>query len=187
MKKIFLTKRGPTSPRRTSRGGFTAFFAVLVASLALSVGLAIYDLLIRQLTLSQVATQSVYAIFAADTAIECALYWDNKASSLNGSPSIFATSSASGNAVFSGTANCNTQNIVAQGPPQVDIDSGQYTGCVINAWCKLPAPGPSSATTIFIWQHLAKEGSIDPSEPFILCAPGIGSDITAAVVQQRDF
>lgn len=58
--------------------GFTIFFAVLVSSLALAVGLAIYDLLSRELVLSQTATQSQYAIYAADTGAECALYWDNK-------------------------------------------------------------------------------------------------------------
>ena len=62
------------------KSGFTIFFAVLVASLALSVGVVIYDLLNRSLALSQVATQSQYAIYAADTGAECALYWDIKCS-----------------------------------------------------------------------------------------------------------
>lgn len=51
---------------------------------------------------------------------------------------------------------------------------------------KIGRSNSSSATTIFIWQHLAKEERIDPGEPFMLCAPGIGSDITAAVVQSRN-
>lgn len=59
-----------------SRRGFTVYFAVLIASLSLTIGLAIYDLVSRELLLSQVATQSQYAIYAADTGIECALYWD---------------------------------------------------------------------------------------------------------------
>ena len=80
--------------------GFTIFFAVLVASLALAVGLSIYDILVRELALSQTATQSQYAIYAADTGAECALYWDAKytnASNNNngGSNSAFATSSFS--------------------------------------------------------------------------------------------
>lgn len=58
--------------------GFTIFFAILVSSLALAVGLAIYDLVSRELVLSQTTTQSQFAIFAADTGAECALYWDNK-------------------------------------------------------------------------------------------------------------
>ena len=51
---------------------------MLVGSLALAVGLAIYDLTIRELDLSAVATQSQYAVYAADTGAECALYWDTK-------------------------------------------------------------------------------------------------------------
>ena len=58
--------------------GFTIFFAMLVGALALSIGLAIYDLTVRELDLSATATQSQYAIYAADSGAECALYWDNK-------------------------------------------------------------------------------------------------------------
>ena len=81
--------------------GFTLFFAILIASLALSVGLAIYDLTIRELDLSATATQSQYAIYAADTGAECALDWDKKG--------FFATSSDSGTGMFN--IRCNNQNI----------------------------------------------------------------------------
>lgn len=56
--------------------GFTIFFAMLIASLSLAVGLAIFDLTIRELDLSATATQSQFAIYAADTGADCALYWD---------------------------------------------------------------------------------------------------------------
>lgn len=62
-----------TKPRTR---GFTIFFAVLVGSLALAIGLSIYELLVRELELSQVATQSQFAIYASDAGAECALYWD---------------------------------------------------------------------------------------------------------------
>ncbi|HVY72678.1 MAG TPA: hypothetical protein VG984_01315 [Candidatus Paceibacterota bacterium] len=63
---------------RTPPKGFTIFFATLVASLALAIGLAIYDITVRQLSLSTTVVQSHYAIFAADSGVECALYWDAK-------------------------------------------------------------------------------------------------------------
>ena len=96
--------------------GFTIFFAVLVSSLALSVGLAIYDLLIRELALSQVATQSQLAIYAADTGAECALYWDNKYNTINvtdSDGSAFATSSATQSSDYAqaSQALCNLQDI----------------------------------------------------------------------------
>jgi hypothetical protein len=68
--------RWPASTRPSRRGGFTIFFAVLVGSLALAIGLSVYELLVRELELSQVATQSQFAIYAADAGAECALYWD---------------------------------------------------------------------------------------------------------------
>lgn len=76
--------------------GFTIFFAALVTSLALAIGLAIYDLTVRELNLSATASQSQYAIYAADTGAECALYWDTKCT-LSGCTvgSAFATSSES--------------------------------------------------------------------------------------------
>ena len=88
--------------------GFTIFFAVLVSSLALAIGLAIYDLLVRELELTRTATQSQYAIYAADTGAECALYWDSK---YNGSDSAFATSTDS-NEPTSGIM-CNEQDVAA--------------------------------------------------------------------------
>ncbi len=80
------------------RQGFTIFFAMLIASLALAVGLAIFDLTIRELDLSGTAAQSQYAIYAADTGAECALYWDFKYGTVNPGDidgSAFGTSTAS--------------------------------------------------------------------------------------------
>lgn len=79
-----------------NNGGFTIFFAMLVGGLALAIGVAIYDLTVRELDLSGTATQSQYAIYAADTGAECALYWDFKCE-LSGcsAGAAFATSSES--------------------------------------------------------------------------------------------
>lgn len=85
--------------------GYTVFFAALVASLALAVGLAIYDLTVREVELSRTATQSQYAIYAADTGAECALFWDNK---YQWSGSAFATTSAYTPA---GSIVCNGQTV----------------------------------------------------------------------------
>ncbi len=88
--------------------GFTVFFAILVASLALAIGLAIYDITVRGLYLTTTATQSQYAIYAADTGAECALFWDAK---WGGAGSAFGSTTnstwpASGSGVF-----CNKQDI----------------------------------------------------------------------------
>lgn len=117
--------------------GFTIFFAVLVSSLALAIGLAIYDLLIRELELSKTATESQYAIYAADTGAECALYWDSKAPPLNGFPSVFATSSGNGNASPpSSGVWCNDQDIAA-------------TAVVADTWPDTDLSDGSSAVSVF--------------------------------------
>lgn len=131
---------------KMNKRGFTIFFAVLVASLALAVGLSIYELLVRELELSRTAAQSQYAIYAADTGSECALYWDFNYSDTDGSA--FATTS---DYVYGGIGSgvtCNTQDITTQGPYQIDITSGLYDlSCSPSSWCILA--GANYATTTF--------------------------------------
>ncbi len=67
-------------------------FAVLVSSVLLSIGVSIFNLTLKELVLSSSGRESQFAFYAADTGIECAIYWDFK--SVN--PGImFATSTAS--------------------------------------------------------------------------------------------
>ena len=102
---------------KKSTKGFTIFFAALVGSLALAVGIAIYDLLVREIALSQIASQSQYAVYAADTGAECALYWDFHYT--DSDQSAFATSSdyVSGGTGAGGNVLCNGQNIFAGALP----------------------------------------------------------------------
>lgn len=88
---------------------------MLVGSLALSVGFAIYDLTVREIDLSAAASQSQYAIYAADTGVECALFWDSK---YGGSGTAFGTSSAS---TWGSSVVCNGQNIATLGTPPVPL------------------------------------------------------------------
>lgn len=125
---------------------------MLVGTLTLSIGFAIYDLTVREIDLSAAASQSQYAIYAADTGAECALYWDTKAPALGGASSIFPTSSAS--TLFSGTANCNGQNIRVAGTPPVTIVAPP-TGW--SAWTITPTA--SAATTTFTLSLL-------PAQPY---------------------
>lgn len=56
--------------------GFTLLIAALVASVVLALGASIYTLAQHQITLSALGRDSQFAFYAADTAAECALYWD---------------------------------------------------------------------------------------------------------------
>ncbi len=99
----------------TPQRGFTIFIAMLIAAFALAIGLAIYDLAVRELLLSGIQTQSQYAIYAADSGAECALYWDSHFSTTTTNGSAFATSSSDTEIAVQGQVLCNSQDIVAGG------------------------------------------------------------------------
>ncbi|MFA6095589.1 MAG: hypothetical protein WC767_01990 [Candidatus Paceibacterota bacterium] len=119
----------------TGKRGFAMLFAVLVSSVLLSIGLSIFNLTVKELTLSSSGRESQFAFYAADSGAECALYWDFKASS----PVMFATSSGSQ------TGNWRDSTIDSNAPSCV---SASLVGSM-----KAPTViGPSSATTQFSFQ-----------------------------------
>lgn len=71
-------KNPPVFHKQRSRRerGFTLLLAALVASIVLGLGAAIFQLAQKQLILSSIGRDSQFAFYAADTAAECALYWD---------------------------------------------------------------------------------------------------------------
>ncbi len=133
---------------------------MLVASLSLAIGLAIYDLTVRELDLSSLATQSQYAVFASDTGAECGLYWDAKAPSLNGVLSAFGTTSPpagkwAAGGVLCGADASNVSLDMTTKPPTIDLaryqsSTGLGTECTGNsgsAWCV--SSTLNAATTTF--------------------------------------
>ena len=93
--------------------GFALLFAVLVASVLLSIGMSIFNLTVKELLLSSSGRESQFSFYAADTGAECALYWDFKGLY------IFATSTD--NRVPSpASADCIGQNININ--PTVTVD-----------------------------------------------------------------
>jgi hypothetical protein len=78
-------------------------FAVLTSSVLLSIGLSIFSLTIKELALSSSGRESQAAFYAADSGIECGLYWDIVGQ-------VFATSSDSGSFPSSGVS-CAGQNL----------------------------------------------------------------------------
>ncbi len=51
-------------------------FAVLISIIVLAVGASIVNIALKQIVLSGVGRESQYAFYAANTGIECAIYWD---------------------------------------------------------------------------------------------------------------
>ncbi len=75
--------------------GFALLFAVLTASLLLSIGLSIFSLTIKEISLSSYSRESQFSFYAADSGAECALYWDLKGNF----GAIFSTSTTYGGVV----------------------------------------------------------------------------------------
>lgn len=70
------------------QNGYTLLFAVLVSSLVLSVGISILTISKKEFLLSSAARESVYAFYAADTGLECAVYWDSKSRFSTSTPNL---------------------------------------------------------------------------------------------------
>ena len=56
--------------------GFTLFIAIIVMGTLLLIAAGIVSLAIKQASISSTARDSQQAFYAADSGIECALYWD---------------------------------------------------------------------------------------------------------------
>lgn len=58
--------------------GFTLVIALVLSAVVLAVGMALTDIAVKQLQLSSSAKNSQIAFYNADSALECALYYDQK-------------------------------------------------------------------------------------------------------------
>lgn len=85
-----------------AKTGIAFLLAVIVSSVAMSIGLGIAFILLEELKLSSVNKNSITAFFAADSGTDCALYWDREQNA-------FPTSTAPV------TITCNGQNFSGGG------------------------------------------------------------------------
>lgn len=58
------------------KAGFTVLFAVLMSSLLLAIGISIFNIVRKEQILSSAGRESQFAFYAADSGVECALFWD---------------------------------------------------------------------------------------------------------------
>jgi hypothetical protein len=61
-----------------NKAGFTLLLASITSSLLLAVGVSIFSIILKEIMLTTSARESQKAFYAADTGLECALYWDIK-------------------------------------------------------------------------------------------------------------
>lgn len=151
--------------KRITNGGFTIFFASLVTALALGIGLAIYDLTVRELDLSATANQSQYAIYAADSGAECVLYWDSKCTDGScAAGSAFATST--GSSVPSSGIVCNGQDIAAS------WDTAQRTANAATTTFTITFPPRAYCATVEVSKSGTPSKTVIISHGFNTCATG---------------
>lgn len=87
--------------------GFTLFIAIVVMGVLLLIATGVVNLATRQALISSSGQESQHAFYAADTGIECALFWDVKNAS---GASAFSTSTVS-------SINCNGTSANVGGSP----------------------------------------------------------------------
>jgi len=80
---------------KNKKSGFTLFISMIVMGTLLLIATAIVGLALKQSLISSSGRESQYAFYAADSGIECALYWDIK------NPSgVSAFSTTTGSTIF---------------------------------------------------------------------------------------
>lgn len=62
---------------KNNQRGVAILFAILLVSIVLTVGLTLLNITLRQLVLSSLARESQFAFYAADSARNCARYYDS--------------------------------------------------------------------------------------------------------------
>lgn len=92
--------------------GFTLLFALIFVAASLAIGIGSSTLVLGQLRLSGSGRNSQFAFYAADSAAECAIYWDRSADK-------FSTSTAS-------AIDCSGQSGIPVGGASVSSFSLQF-------------------------------------------------------------
>lgn len=118
--------------------GFTLLFASLVGSLLLAIGIATFNIVLRELDLSSIARESRFAFYAADSGWECAFYWDRQR------PAVFATSTESRSIPNPTTIQCPSGNV---GVGNIGVASTRSARSAISQF-RVPLDGAACADVV---------------------------------------
>jgi hypothetical protein len=100
--------------------GYTLLFAVLVSSIVLAVGISILTISKKEFLLSSSARESITAFYAADSGLECALYYNDNTDAFSSS-----TASIAGTIYYMGRCMGNDINTTATNIS--DVDGEKYS------------------------------------------------------------
>jgi len=112
-----------------NKKGITLFISVVIMGILLFITFAVVNITLKATLFASSGRDSQYAFYAADTGIECALYWDSKFD-----PSKFATSTA-------GTITCAGNPPISTGSQTVPTNPSQSS--------RVGGGGSGNPTSIF--------------------------------------
>jgi len=106
--------------RNKKNNGFVLYLTVLLVGIFLVISLSIGRIVSKEIILSAQGRESQFAFYAADSGVECALFWDFRHPGFG--DTIFATSSETGaGGVVNPVITCNGQDITARPPNPAPI------------------------------------------------------------------
>lgn len=142
--------------RSSQPRGFALLIAIILASVTLAVGLALLDVAYKQIILSSVTKNSQDAFYKADTALECALYWDQKSNSFDyNTPNANIICSTLGIQNYASQISGNTRITTYTMPcaggtgTLASVTVYKTNPAAANAYCDVSAAGVQSKTCIY--------------------------------------
>lgn len=94
-----------------NRAGMTLFMTLMITSILLFISFAVINIGLKATSFATSGRDSQYAFYAADSGVECAMYWDSKPAT--GSAFATSTSGDSLNFTCAGSSDINTGQAVA--------------------------------------------------------------------------
>lgn len=161
-----------------TNSGFAMLFAVLLSSVLISIGLSIFNISLKEVNIATSAADSESAYYAADSARECAIYWDIVQGAMpacigvdgNGSciQNTLSTSSitCAGHTITVGTNNSNNLYFTLGGPSNLTYSSQGSQGSVMQNFFVFPGTLTSPAADISITKTLVTSPS-DPTNQYV--------------------
>lgn len=162
----------------SSESGFIALLTVVIAAIILTMVMGISSTSVKQLTLASSAKEGSRALFAADTGIDCALYWD--VNHPNNTMSYFDPGNT-----FPQTINCNGAGITIPAPTQI---TSSYSSIVYHS-SKFSLNLGQGCAEIMIFKNYPldtdRNGSIDLSKEIYTQAESRGYNVPCALVSSN--
>jgi Tfp pilus assembly protein PilX len=121
--------------------GFALILSIILTSVSLAIGLALLDVAYKQLIIATTAKQSGIAFYNADSAMECALYYDQKFDTFNWSNPGPTTINCAGIAV---TVNFNNGSTPHNRTFGVTCPSGTGTSSAVTIYKAITGAPPTT-------------------------------------------